>query len=161
PTEPAMQPPTDESPRPAEVAAADAAPSRETGPLAIVGGCGHVGLPLGLAFARKGLTVDLVDACAERVAVVNGGRMPFPEDDADALLVEAVRAGRLRATTAQAVLESASAVIVTVGTPVDKYLDPLVAEFDRSLDELLARVRPGQLLVLRSTVFPGMTDRLA
>jgi UDP-N-acetyl-D-mannosaminuronic acid dehydrogenase len=133
----------------------------KTGPLAIVGGCGHVGLPLGLAFARKGHQVDLVDTSAERVAMVNGGQMPFHEDDADALLAETTRAGLIKATTDQSVLEDASAIIVTIGTPVDEYLDPSVREFDRSLTDLLKRVRPGQLLVLRSTVFPGMTDRLA
>src|SRR5580704_12220946 len=67
----------------------------QTGPLAIVGGCGHVGLPLGLAFARQGLQVDLVDTSAERVAMVNGGRMPFHEDDAEAVLQEVTRAGLL------------------------------------------------------------------
>src|SRR5262249_2324921 len=133
----------------------------KTGPLAIVGGCGHVGLPLGLAFARKGHQVDLVDTSAERVAMVNGGKMPFHEDDADALLAEATRSGLIKATTDRSVLEDASAIIATIGTPVDEYLDPSVREFDRSLTDLLARVRPGQLLVLRSTVFPGMTDRLA
>src|SRR5262249_55519287 len=113
------------------------------------------------AFARKGFQVDLVDTCAERVAEVNAGRMPFHEDDAEPLLAEMTRAGRLKATTDQAVLEDADAVIVTIGTPVDEYLDPSVVAFDRSLEELLKRVRPGQLLVLRSTVFPGVTDRLA
>jgi UDP-N-acetyl-D-mannosaminuronic acid dehydrogenase len=132
-----------------------------TGPLAIVGGCGHVGLPLGLAFARKGYQVDLLDTNPERVALVNSGTMPFHEDDADVLLAEAVKAGLLRATTDTAVLEDASAIIVTIGTPVDEYLDPSVHEFDHSLSHLLTLVRPGQLLVLRSTVFPGMTDRLA
>jgi UDP-N-acetyl-D-mannosaminuronic acid dehydrogenase len=132
-----------------------------TGPLAVVGGCGHVGLPLGLAFARKGYQVDLVDTSAERVALVNSGKMPFHEDDADALLAETIKAGLLKATTDTAVLEDASAVIVTIGTPVDEYLDPSVCEFDRSIQGLLQLVRPGQLLVLRSTVFPGMTDRLA
>lgn len=132
-----------------------------TGPLAIVGGCGHVGLPLGLAFARKGYQVDLVDTSAERVAMVNAGQMPFHEDDAEALLVESTRSGLLKATTDQTALEDASAVIVTIGTPVDEYLDPSVGEFDRSMQQLLGRVRPGQLLILRSTVFPGMTDRLA
>jgi UDP-N-acetyl-D-mannosaminuronic acid dehydrogenase len=132
-----------------------------TGPLAIVGGCGHVGLPLGLAFARKGYQVDLLDTNPQRVALVNSGQMPFHEDDADVLLAEAVKSGLLRATTDTAVLEDASAIIVTIGTPVDEYLDPSVREFDRSLSHLLTLVRPGQLLVLRSTVFPGMTDRLA
>ena len=87
--------------------------------------------------------------------------MPFHEDDADALLLQTIQSGLLKATTDQAVLEDASAILVTIGTPVDEYLDPSVGEFDRSMTELLRRVRPGQLLILRSTVFPGVTDRLA
>ncbi len=133
----------------------------EHGPLAIVGGCGHVGLPLGLAFACKGYQVDLVDTSAERVALVNAGRMPFHEDDAEPLLRETIRSGLVKATSDQSVLEDAAAVLVTIGTPVDEYLDPSVGEFDRSMTGLLRRVRPGQLVVLRSTVFPGVTDRLA
>jgi UDP-N-acetyl-D-mannosaminuronic acid dehydrogenase len=131
------------------------------GPLAIVGGCGHVGLPLGLAFTQKGYQVDLVDTCAARVALVNSGRMPFHEDDAEHLLPRMIQSGLLRATNDTAVLEDAAALIVTIGTPVDEYLDPSVGEFDRSMRQLLNQVRPGQLLILRSTVFPGMTDRLA
>jgi UDP-N-acetyl-D-mannosaminuronic acid dehydrogenase len=131
------------------------------GPLAIVGGCGHVGLPLGLAFARKGYQVDLLDTSPDKVAMVNGGRMPFHEDDAAGLLVQSLQAGLIKATTDPAVLEDAAAIIVTIGTPVDEYLDPSVGEFDRSMTRLLEQVRPGQLLILRSTVFPGMTDRLA
>jgi UDP-N-acetyl-D-mannosaminuronic acid dehydrogenase len=133
----------------------------ETGSLAIVGGCGHVGLPLGLAFARKGHQVDLVDTSAERVALVNAGRMPFHEDDAETLLDEALRSGLVKATTDRRALESAAVIILTIGTPVDHYLDPSVRDFDRAIVDLFTLVRPGQLVVLRSTVFPGMTDRLA
>ncbi len=141
--------------------APDARSALAAGPLAVVGGCGHVGLPLGLAFARKGVQVDLVDTSAERVARVNAGHMPFDEDDAEELLKRTLASGLLRATTDTSVLEDASVLIVTIGTPVDEYLDPSVCEFDRSLQGLLEKVRPGQLLVLRSTVFPGVTDRLA
>jgi UDP-N-acetyl-D-mannosaminuronic acid dehydrogenase len=130
------------------------------GPLAIVGGCGHVGLPLGLAFARKGYQVDLIDTSPERIAMVNSGTMPFHEDDAEALLAQGVQSGLVRATSDLAALEDASAIIVTIGTPVDEYLDPSVVAFDKSLEQLLRRVRPGQLLILRSTLFPGVTDRL-
>lgn len=133
----------------------------ETGPLAIVGGCGHVGLPLGIAFARKGHQVDLVDTSRDRVVQVNRGQMPFHEEDTADLLPQLVQSGRLKATTDLSVLEDAAAIIVTIGTPVDEYLDPSVGVFDRAMDDLLARVRPGQLLILRSTVFPGVTDRLA
>ena len=146
-----------------QVEQSEAQPLRllDTGPLAIVGGCGHVGLPLGLAFARKGYRVDLLDTSADRVALVNAGRMPFHEDDAEPLLAEGIKSGLVKATTDRRALEDAAAIIVTIGTPVDHYLDPSVREFDRALADLLTLVRPGQLVVLRSTVFPGMTDRLA
>jgi UDP-N-acetyl-D-mannosaminuronic acid dehydrogenase len=147
----------------AEVTASPATPGHDlaTGPLAIVGGCGHVGLPLALAFARKGYSVDLYDTSAKSVALVNAGRMPFQEEGADELLAAAVAKGLIKATTDPAVLDDSAAIIVTIGTPVDEYLDPSVVTFDRALEGLLERVRPGQLLALRSTVFPGMTDRLA
>jgi UDP-N-acetyl-D-mannosaminuronic acid dehydrogenase len=132
----------------------------DLGPVVIVGGCGHVGLPLGLAFARKGHPVDLLDTSADRVALVNRGTMPFHEEGADELLAACIGKGLIKATTDPAVLEDAGAVIVTIGTPVDEYLDPSVVAFDRSLGELVEQVRPGQLLVLRSTVFPGVTERL-
>jgi UDP-N-acetyl-D-mannosaminuronic acid dehydrogenase len=156
-----MQQPVDLSPQPVEQPGPDGTALLETGPLAIIGGCGHVGLPLGLAFARKGYQVDLIDTSSERVALVNNGRMPFHEDDADALLAQTVASGLIKATTDMSVVEDAAALIVTIGTPVDEFLDPSVGAFDRAVSQLLALVRPGQLLVLRSTVFPGMTDRLA
>ena len=102
-----MQRPQDVNPRPLTPPAAQETSVLATGPLAIVGGCGHVGLPLGLAFARKGYQVDLVDSSAERVALVNEGRMPFHEDDADALLTQLVCAGLVKATLDPAVLEDA------------------------------------------------------
>src|SRR5262245_41054152 len=105
------------------------------GPLAIVGGCGHVGLPLGLAFARKGLGVLLIDTNAQRVALVTRGGMPFYEEDADTLLADLVASERLRATTDTAALAGAEAVIVTIGTGVDEYLEPSVAGFDRAVQE--------------------------
>jgi UDP-N-acetyl-D-mannosaminuronic acid dehydrogenase len=154
-----MHPPL--NPPHGDLAPASAVRDLEVSPLAVVGGCGHVGLPLALAFARKGYAVDLLDTCAQSVAVVNAGRMPFHEDGADELLAECVRAGRVKASTDPVVLEDAAAIIVTIGTPVDEYLDPSVVAFDRTMERLLHQVRPGQLLVLRSTVFPGMTDRLA
>jgi UDP-N-acetyl-D-mannosaminuronic acid dehydrogenase len=129
--------------------------------LAIVGGCGHVGLPLGMAFAKKGLPVDLLDTSEERVQLVCRGRMPFQEGGADELLPVLRESGRLNATIDSAVLKAASTVIVTIGTPVGDYLEPSLGAFDRAMERVLARLQPGQLLILRSTVFPGVTERLS
>src|SRR5690606_41215117 len=75
---------------------------RFTADVVIVGGCGRVGLPLGLAFASRGLSVVLYDLDQEAVEQVNAARMPFTEEGADAVLARIARAGLLRATTATA-----------------------------------------------------------
>ncbi|HLY12386.1 MAG TPA: nucleotide sugar dehydrogenase, partial [Planctomycetota bacterium] len=54
--------------------------------IVIIGGCGHVGLPLGLAFARAGKRVAALDIDAAKIDQVNAGRMPFLDRGADALL---------------------------------------------------------------------------
>jgi UDP-N-acetyl-D-mannosaminuronic acid dehydrogenase len=125
--------------------------------IAILGGCGHVGLPLGLAFAERGLTVALHDINASAVETVGQGRMPFREQGADTLLPQLLAAGRLTVTTDAAVLATAETVIVIVGTPVDQFLNPDVGAVLRALDPQLPRLVDGQLLVLRSTVYPGVT----
>lgn len=128
--------------------------------IVIVGGCGHVGLPLGMAFADKGYMVHLLDINAESVKNVMSGKMPFVEEGADELLPKVLASGKLKATTDINVLKEVDIVIVTIGTPVDEYLDPSVSSFDSSVHKIVNAMKPGQLLVLRSTLFPGVTDRL-
>ncbi len=128
--------------------------------IVIVGGCGHVGLPLGMAFAREGHRVSLYDISAKSVAMVNEGVMPFDENGAPELLKQVRASGLLAATIDAQDIGKADVVIVTIGTPVDEYLDPSVSSFDTSLHAVASSMRSGQLLVLRSTVFPGVTERL-
>jgi UDP-N-acetyl-D-mannosaminuronic acid dehydrogenase len=132
----------------------------EEGLVAVLGGCGHVGLPLGITFAECGIPVVLVDKDIDRVAGVSRGKMPFMERGADELLSELVRAGRLRATSDPAEMAAAAVVVITIGTPVDEFLDPSVREFDSQMADVAGYLRHDQLVVLRSTVFPGVTERL-
>jgi UDP-N-acetyl-D-mannosaminuronic acid dehydrogenase len=123
----------------------------------IVGGCGHVGLPLGIVFAAKaGLQVSLLDIDPAKVDLVNSGSMPFMERGADELLREVVHKS-LQATLDPRCIADADVVITVVGTPVDRHLNPTVGEVYRSIDALLGHMRDGTLLVLRSTVYPGVT----
>lgn len=128
--------------------------------LCIVGGCGHVGLPLGIAFARAGAEVTLLDTDKERVRTVSEGQMPFVERGADQALAEALASGRLKVTTDQDATAQSDVVIITIGTPLDEFLNPHVLSFDRFIGRVLDQMRDGQLLVLRSTVYPTVTDRL-
>ncbi|MFZ4516694.1 MAG: nucleotide sugar dehydrogenase [Acidimicrobiia bacterium] len=125
--------------------------------MVIVGGCGHVGLPLGLAFANVGKTVALLDRNADACALVNEGVMPFEEPDTEPTLRKVLATNTLFATTDPAVVAQAEHVVVIVGTPVDEHLNPTLHILPRAIDEIGAHLRHGQLLILRSTVYPGVT----
>ena len=123
----------------------------------IVGGCGRVGLPLGLAFARCGLNVALYDVRPEAVDAVNAGEMPFVEQSAPEVLTAALEAGLLTATLDPASVSEAEHVVIVIGTPIDEHHNPDLGAVDRAIDEIAGNLRDGQLLVLRSTVYPGVT----
>jgi UDP-N-acetyl-D-mannosaminuronic acid dehydrogenase len=125
--------------------------------VAIVGGCGHVGLPLGIVLAATGgFQVILVDIDAKKVEIVNRGQMPFRETGAEEVL-QKINQRSLFATTDPASLRNADAVITVVGTPVDEHLNPMVNALCANVERTLQEMQEGALLVLRSTVYPGVT----
>ena len=126
----------------------------------IVGGCGHVGLPLGIALADRGLDVALYDTNAETVARVTAGELPFQEPGAAEPLSRVV-GKNLIATTDRTVVRSAENLIVVIGTPVDEHLNPDPHAVSTAIEELVDELVDGQLLVLRSTVYPGVTALVA
>jgi UDP-N-acetyl-D-mannosaminuronic acid dehydrogenase len=123
----------------------------------IVGGCGHVGLPLGIALGQCGLRVALYDTNKEAVDTVNDGRLPFEEDGAAAPLAELRQAAKLVATATAEVVGAAEFVIVVIGTPVDEHLNPNPQAVVKAISEFADQIRPDQVIVLRSTIYPGVT----
>jgi UDP-N-acetyl-D-mannosaminuronic acid dehydrogenase len=124
--------------------------------IVVVGGCGHVGLPFGMVLADRGMQVVLLDVDEAKVASINQGRMPFREAGAEALLPKLIGKS-LVATTDPECLRSAQVIISVIGTPVDEHLNPTVSALYRSIDDLIEYVPDGSLLVLRSTLYPGVT----
>ena len=123
----------------------------------VIGGGGHVGLPLAIAFADRGARVAIYDVSEDAVERVNAAKLPFDEPGALPLLERAVAAGRLTASTDPAVVGTAEHVVVVIGTPVDEHLNPNQTAIPKALAVCSEYLRDGQLLVLRSTVFPGVT----
>jgi UDP-N-acetyl-D-mannosaminuronic acid dehydrogenase len=122
----------------------------------IVGGCGRVGLPLGLAFADRGLDVVLYDVNAAAVARVDSGRLPFDEAGAPEALARTLHRS-LAATTHPECIAEAEVVVVVIGTPVDEHLNPDPSAVPAAIGHLLDHLVDGQLIVLRSTLYPGVT----
>ncbi len=124
--------------------------------ICIVGGCGHVGIPLGLAFASKSFDVTLVDVNPQAVENINRAHLPFKEDGAEELLVAHV-GKNLRATSDASVVRKQDVVVFVTGTPVDEHLNPKIHDVMKVLNAYLPLLNRRQLIVLRSTIFPGVT----
>lgn len=129
--------------------------------ICIVGGAGHVGLPLSLVFASKGLRVRIFDIDQRALDAIALGKMPFMERGAQPLLDDVLRSGRLELTADPAAVSGAKTVILTIGTPIDEFLNPTLRMIKQCVDTLLPHLADGQLIVLRSTVYPTVTDWLA
>lgn len=126
----------------------------------VVGGCGHVGLPLSLALANVGMHVVALDINQKTVDLVNSGAMPFLEPGTEEILKRTLASGYFSATTEPDSIGLADNVIVVIGTPVDEHLNPDPESVVQIVDELRPFLRDGQLVILRSTIFPGVTAKL-
>jgi len=122
--------------------------------ICIIGGAGHVGLPLALVFARAGKRVLIYDLNQSAIKTIKAGHMPFIEYGAEPLLAAALREDRLHFSSHAPDIAGAGTVIIAVGTPVDEYLNPKL----RALLDLFKSIRPHldseQTIIIRSTVFP-------
>ena len=128
--------------------------------VAVIGGCGRAGLPLALAFADRGMSVLAYDIDRQAVEVVAAGRMPFMEEGAEPVLKRVLAEGRLTVSGEAGDLKRAEHAIVVIGTPVDQHLNPDIAAVTEAMDGLAPHLADGQLLVLRSTVYPGVTRKV-
>src|SRR3954471_2821609 len=89
--------------------------------LTIVGGGGHVGIPLVLAFAEAGYRVNVHDTNRDVLETLRAGRLPFIEHGGEALLAKALERDRLVFTSAPADISRSGPVIITIGTPIDEF----------------------------------------
>lgn len=123
--------------------------------IAIVG-AGYVGLPLAQVFADAGRTVVLVDVDPERVAQLNRGQS-YIEDVPSENLKRLVDDGRVTATTEYDELREADAILVALPTPLSRQREPDLRILVSASEEIAKRLRPGHLVVLESTTYPGTT----
>lgn len=123
----------------------------------VVGGCGHVGLPLAIMLASKGLTVSSYDLDQHAIDVVNSGKMPFSEPGASKILKDVLESKNFNATGDRQAVSSAEHVVIVIGTPVDEHLNPDPQAVPNAVSGIIDVLKDGQHLVLRSTVYPGVT----
>ena len=121
--------------------------------IVIIGGAGHIGLPLGILFANKGKSVILYDKDQKNIDKINNSEMPFLEDDGERLLKK--NKNKIFATTNKEFIKYASAVIVCIGTPV-KNSKPDIKFFFKMFKEVKHLLNPIKPLIIRSSIYPGI-----
>ncbi len=139
----------------------EAAASVENADVTIVGGAGHVGIPLALSLAASGLRINVNDRNKSALAMLQSGQLPFLENGGDVALSDALKQRRLTFTVSPDKISTSGPVIVTIGTPVDEFMNPVQRVVQDCIDQLLPFLKDGQLLIMRSTVFPGTTEWLS
>ncbi len=125
----------------------------------IVGGLGHVGLPLGISLAQIGKKVVLYDINQKAIDLVSQCRMPFIEEGAEAILQDVLNK-TLFISSDKRVISDGYFLIIVIGTPVDEHLNPKYIAFKRFFDEIIDFIKDDQHIILRSTVFPGTTEKI-
>jgi len=123
--------------------------------LAVVG-AGYVGVPLAQVFAEAGCRVVLVDVLPDVVEALNRGESHI-EDVPSEALAPLVGDGRLAATTDYEAIRDADAVLIALPTPLSKQREPDLSIVETAVEEIAKRLRPGHLVVLESTTYPGTT----
>jgi UDP-N-acetyl-D-mannosaminuronic acid dehydrogenase len=144
-----------------EIASGSTPTTVENADITVVGGAGHVGIPLVLALAESGLRVNVNDLNQATLDTLAAGKLPFIETGAEPVLARALANKRLVFSNGPDRISTGGPVIITIGTPIDEFLNPVRRVVQDCVEPLLPRLADGQLVILRSTVFPGTTDWLA
>ncbi|HEX5413332.1 MAG TPA: nucleotide sugar dehydrogenase [Terriglobia bacterium] len=122
-------------------------------------GLGYVGLPIALLFSGKGISATGFDIDSAKVNRLQQGRSyikHIPEAD----IADALRRGHFKATTNFAELREMDAIIICVPTPLDDHREPDLTYVEKTAESISAHLRPGQLVVLESTTYPGTTEEV-
>lgn len=132
-------------------------PSHPKADICVVGGAGHVGLPLSIVLAQYGHRVLVYDIDRKALETINQGKMPMMEKGAEPLLHKALAQRRLITSSHPSDMKGVPVIIITIGTPVDEFQNPILKNITQCMEKLVPWLFDGQLLILRSTVYPGVT----
>jgi len=128
--------------------------------VAIIGGAGHVGLPLALTFADCGMKTVIYDIDAKKLEKIRAGKMPFMEEGGQETLDRVLKGGNLELESKPNLVSECKFLILIIGTPIDEHLNPGFNSIHRAINDVKEHLRDGQIMVLRSTVFPGITKHI-
>ena len=128
--------------------------------VSIIGGFGHIGLPLGIMFASKNLKVSLNDINEKSFKEIKKGKMPFIEYGADKILNKVIDNRNLSLTLDISQISYSKYIIIAIGTPIDEYMNPKVSNFLEFMNSIIKYLKSDQIIIIRSSVYPNVYSRI-
>lgn len=128
--------------------------------ISIVGGAGHIGFPLGLAFANKNFNINLIDLNKQNLNKIKSGEVPFYEIGAKKILNKCLKNNKLFFSSDLSTITKSKYIIICIGTPVDQNLKPITKEFFDFFSKLFKFVKKNQIIIIRSSVYPGIIEKI-
>tara|TARA_B110000503_G_C7158475_1_gene418496 strand:+ start:104 stop:1279 length:1176 start_codon:yes stop_codon:yes gene_type:complete len=128
--------------------------------ISIIGGAGHVGMPLALKFAEKNYNVICIDKNEKLNNLLNKGILPYEEKGAKKLLAKSLKNKKIKFVSNFQEIQNTKYIIITVGTPVDKQKKPNMNFVFQVIKSMKKYIHSNHSIILRSTLYPGTTDQI-
>jgi UDP-N-acetyl-D-mannosaminuronic acid dehydrogenase len=135
-------------------------PNIKKNQISIIGGAGHVGFPLGLAFAYKNLKVNLIDTNTQLLKLISNGNIPFMEKGAKKVLNKCLKKKNLLTSTNIESIIYSKYIIICIGTPIDRNLKPKFKDFIKFFKDLKKYLHKDHIIIIRSSIYPGVVEKV-
>ncbi len=129
--------------------------------LSIIGGAGHVGFPLALAFANKNYNVNIIDLNQKNLNKIKKGITPFYELGAEKILKKSLKSKKLFFSNTLESIKLSKYVIICIGTPINSKMQPKTKIFYNFFYKLFKYINKNHTIIIRSSVFPGIIEKIA
>lgn len=128
--------------------------------IAIIGGAGHIGTPLGINLSKVGFKTTLIDKNKKNIELINDGTMPFFEIGAEKILKRLIKKKKIQATNKLQKVGKCKTIIICIGTPIDKFNRPQTKNFLNFFFTLKKYLKKDHHLIIRSSIFPGSIKKI-
>ena len=126
--------------------------------ICIIGGAGHIGFPMGLFLASKKNNVYLYDINKKYCEIINSNKSPHYEENVD-YYIKKYRKNYLAGNDPKKISDS-KVIIICLGTPVNNDSSPKIKDFLNTIRKIKPYLNKDQLIIIRSSVYPGTIDKI-
>jgi len=126
----------------------------------VIGGAGHIGLPLSLCIANENFPISIYDINKENLKKIKEGIFPYKEEGGKNLLNKILKKKIFSISNHISEIKKKDIIIICIGTPIDEYMNPIHSIIKECIDHILPYLSKGQLIILRSSVSPNTTEWL-